>query len=37
VSYGEVLGEKNVMYIRVNLTCRYLVILWLFHLATTYT
>jgi len=30
VSYGEVLGDKSAMYIRVTLHWGYLIILWLF-------
>ena len=29
VSYGEVLGDKSVMYIRVSLYWRFFIILWL--------
>jgi hypothetical protein len=32
VSYGEALGGKNTMYIRVTLHWGYLIVLWLFHL-----
>jgi len=32
VSYGEVLGNKSIMYIRVTLYWGYLIVLWLFHL-----
>jgi len=32
VSYSEVLWDKSAMYIKVTLYCRYLIILWLFHL-----
>ena len=32
VSYGEVLGDKSTMYIRVTLYRGYLIVLWLFHL-----
>jgi hypothetical protein len=32
VSYGEVLRDKNTMYIRVTLYWGYLTVLWLFHL-----
>jgi len=32
VSYGEVLGDKSIMYIRVTLYWGYLIVLWLFHL-----
>ena len=31
VSYGEVLGDKSTMYIRVTLYSGYLIVLWLFH------
>jgi len=31
VSYGEVLGDKSTMYIRVTLYWGYLIVLWLFH------
>jgi hypothetical protein len=34
VSYGEVIGDKSAMYIRVTL---YLIILWLFHLGVSCT
>jgi hypothetical protein len=37
VSYGEVLGDKSAMYIRVTLYWGYLIILWLFHLGTSCT
>ena len=32
VSYGEILGDKSTMYIRVTLYWGYLIVLWLFHL-----
>ena len=32
VSYGEVLGDKSTMYIRMTLNWGYLTVLWLFHL-----
>jgi len=32
VSYGDVLGDKGALYIRVTLYWRYLILLWLFHL-----
>jgi hypothetical protein len=32
VSYGEVLGDKSTMYIRVTLYWGYLIVLWLFYL-----
>ena len=32
VSYGEVLGNKSAMFIRVTLYWGYLIVLWLFHL-----
>ena len=32
VSYGEVLGDKSTMYLRVTLYWRYLIVLWLFNL-----
>jgi len=32
VSYGEVLGYKSVMYVRVTLYWGYLIVLWLFYL-----
>jgi len=32
VSYGEVLGDKSTMHIRVTLYWGYLIVLWLFHL-----
>jgi hypothetical protein len=32
VSYGDVLGDKSTMYIRVTLCWGYLIVLWLFHL-----
>jgi len=32
VSYGKVLGDKSVVYIRVTLYRGYLIVLWLFHL-----
>ena len=34
VKPGEVLGDKNTMYIRVTL---HLIVLWLFHLGVSYT
>jgi hypothetical protein len=37
VSYGEVLGDKSVIYIRVTLYWGYLFILWLFHLVISGT
>ena len=37
VSYGEVLGDKNAMYIRVTLYWGYLIILWLFNLGISCT
>jgi hypothetical protein len=36
-SYGEVLGDKTAMYIRVTLYWGYLVILWLVHLGVSWT
>jgi len=32
VSYCEVLGNKNILYIRITLYLGYLIVLWLFHL-----
>ena len=32
VSYGEVLGDKNILHIRVTLNWGYFIVLWLFHL-----
>jgi len=37
VSYGEVLGDKSVMYIRMTLYWEYLIILWQFLLGTSCT
>jgi hypothetical protein len=37
VSYGEVLVDEGAMYIRVNLYCGHLIIMWLFHLGLSYT
>ena len=37
VSYGEILGDKRAMYIRVTLYCGYLIVLWLFHLGISCT
>jgi len=37
VSYGEGLGNKSAVYIRVTLCWGYLTILWLFHLAISCT
>jgi len=36
-SYGTVLGERRIMYIRVTLYWGYLIILWLFHLGVSCT
>ena len=37
MSYGEVLGDKIAMHIRVSLYWGYLFILWLFHLGISCT
>jgi hypothetical protein len=37
VSYGEVLGDKSAMFIRVTLYWGYLITLWLFHLGISCT
>ena len=37
LTYGEVLGDKSAMYIRVNLYWAYLIVLWLFHLDVSCT
>ena len=37
VNYGEVLGDKSAMYIRVTLYWGYLIVLWLFHLGVSCT
>ena len=37
VTYGEVLGDKSAMYIRVNLYWDYLIILWLFNFDVSFT
>jgi len=37
VSYGEGVGDKSAMYIRVTLYWGYLIVLWLFHLGIPFT
>jgi hypothetical protein len=37
LSYGEVLGDKSAMYIRVIIYWGYIIILWLFHLGVSCT
>jgi hypothetical protein len=32
VNYGEVLGDKSAMYIKLTLYWGYMIVLWLFHL-----
>ena len=37
MSYGEVLGDKSTMHIRVTLFWGHLIVLWLFHLDVSFT